>query len=374
MNRFISVGRGSPRPPPDRQAAHPFRHHHPGARHRHLAWRPWGLRCATPWSTASCHFANGERFARFNVYDREGGRIDLDLARYHLFLEKAAAFEHVGAVGARPFTIKHRIRRSRIGSWRASSRRARCAAAGVADRRPHADSRRRRARRRTRRLDPRQSVEAALRRRAGSDRPPDRHRRPDAHRHRRDARHVRVSLLRRDLAAARRPDAWRHAASADRRSSRVWRASRRRARSRRRRSKLNELSQQVSAAEGLNTSARARASLRDRFGSGGDRDVGAGLRARAAAARRGQQCRDPRVRADVGARAGARGPDGARRRAQPRRRPVVRRVVDPGIDRRRDWIWPRAARARLPGADDRAAAVLDHVRARARARWRLWCS
>ena len=52
-------------------------------------------------------FANGDRFARFNVYDREGGRIDLDLARYHLFLEKAATFEHVGAVGSRPFTITH---------------------------------------------------------------------------------------------------------------------------------------------------------------------------------------------------------------------------------------------------------------------------
>jgi putative ABC transport system permease protein len=52
-------------------------------------------------------FTNGERFARFNVYDREGGRIDLDLARYHLFLEKAATFEHVGAVGSRPFTIAH---------------------------------------------------------------------------------------------------------------------------------------------------------------------------------------------------------------------------------------------------------------------------
>src|SRR4029450_8724202 len=49
-------------------------------------------------------FVNGERFARFNIYDREGGRIDLDLARYHLFLEKAATFEHIGAVGSRPLT------------------------------------------------------------------------------------------------------------------------------------------------------------------------------------------------------------------------------------------------------------------------------
>ena len=52
-------------------------------------------------------FVNGERFARFNVYDRDGGRIDLDLRRYHLFLEKATAFEHIGAVGSRPFTITH---------------------------------------------------------------------------------------------------------------------------------------------------------------------------------------------------------------------------------------------------------------------------
>ncbi len=53
-------------------------------------------------------YENGERFARFNVYDRDGGRIDLDLARYHLFSERAATFEHVGAVGGRPFTIAHR--------------------------------------------------------------------------------------------------------------------------------------------------------------------------------------------------------------------------------------------------------------------------
>ena len=58
--------------------------------------------------SATLPFDNGDRFARLNVYDREGGRIDLDLARYHLFLEKAATFEHIGAVGARPFTIAHR--------------------------------------------------------------------------------------------------------------------------------------------------------------------------------------------------------------------------------------------------------------------------
>src|SRR4051812_40117640 len=51
--------------------------------------------------------AGGERFARLNVYDRDGGRFDLNLARYHAFLEKAASFEHLGAVGERPFTISH---------------------------------------------------------------------------------------------------------------------------------------------------------------------------------------------------------------------------------------------------------------------------
>jgi putative ABC transport system permease protein len=50
-------------------------------------------------------FPAGDRFARLNVYDRDGGQIDLDLARYHTFVEKAASFDHVGALGARPFTI-----------------------------------------------------------------------------------------------------------------------------------------------------------------------------------------------------------------------------------------------------------------------------
>src|SRR4051812_47986563 len=54
---------------------------------------------------ATLPFPGGDRFARLNVYDREGGRIDLDLARYHAFAEKAATFEHLGAVGARPFSI-----------------------------------------------------------------------------------------------------------------------------------------------------------------------------------------------------------------------------------------------------------------------------
>ena len=52
-------------------------------------------------------YEGGERFARFNVFDRDGGRIDLDLERYHLFVDRAASFEHIGAVGPRPFTIAH---------------------------------------------------------------------------------------------------------------------------------------------------------------------------------------------------------------------------------------------------------------------------
>ena len=52
-------------------------------------------------------YPGGERFARLNIYDRQGGRIDLDLARYHAFAERASSFEHLGAVGSRPFTIAH---------------------------------------------------------------------------------------------------------------------------------------------------------------------------------------------------------------------------------------------------------------------------
>jgi predicted permease len=50
----------------------------------------------------------GERFARFYVLNRDGGRLDLDLERYHAFRDRATTFEHVGAVGGRPFTVAHR--------------------------------------------------------------------------------------------------------------------------------------------------------------------------------------------------------------------------------------------------------------------------
>ena len=40
----------------------------------------------------------GERFARLYVLNRDGGRLDLDLERYHAFRDRATTFEHVGAV------------------------------------------------------------------------------------------------------------------------------------------------------------------------------------------------------------------------------------------------------------------------------------
>ncbi len=49
----------------------------------------------------------GERFARLYVLNRDGGRIDLDLERYHAFRDRAATLEHVGAVGVRPFNVTH---------------------------------------------------------------------------------------------------------------------------------------------------------------------------------------------------------------------------------------------------------------------------
>ena len=52
-------------------------------------------------------FAGGERFTRLIVLDHDGSRVALDLARYHLFLERSSTLEHVGAVGARPFTFTH---------------------------------------------------------------------------------------------------------------------------------------------------------------------------------------------------------------------------------------------------------------------------
>ena len=49
----------------------------------------------------------GERFARLYVLNRDGARVDLDLQRYQAFRDRAATFEHVGAVGVRPFNVTH---------------------------------------------------------------------------------------------------------------------------------------------------------------------------------------------------------------------------------------------------------------------------
>ena len=52
-------------------------------------------------------YQNGERFARVFGLDRDGGRVALDLDRYHAVRDRAASFEHVGVGLARPFTVTH---------------------------------------------------------------------------------------------------------------------------------------------------------------------------------------------------------------------------------------------------------------------------
>jgi putative ABC transport system permease protein len=49
----------------------------------------------------------GERMARVHVLNRDGGRLDLDLERYRVLRDRATSFEHIGAVGVRPFTVTH---------------------------------------------------------------------------------------------------------------------------------------------------------------------------------------------------------------------------------------------------------------------------
>ena len=48
-----------------------------------------------------------DRMARVYVLNRDGGRLDLDLERYRALRDRAASFEHIGAVGVRPFTVTH---------------------------------------------------------------------------------------------------------------------------------------------------------------------------------------------------------------------------------------------------------------------------
>jgi predicted permease len=56
---------------------------------------------------SSLPYQAGDRMARMYVFNRDGGRLDLDLARYHVFRDGATTFEHIGAVGGRPFTLTH---------------------------------------------------------------------------------------------------------------------------------------------------------------------------------------------------------------------------------------------------------------------------
>ena len=55
----------------------------------------------------SLPYQAGDRMARLYVMNRDGGRLDLDLARYRAFRDGATTFEHLGAVGGRPFTVTH---------------------------------------------------------------------------------------------------------------------------------------------------------------------------------------------------------------------------------------------------------------------------
>lgn len=47
----------------------------------------------------------GDRFARFFVVNRDGNRVEPSLEQYHEVRDRAASFEHVGAVGVRSFTL-----------------------------------------------------------------------------------------------------------------------------------------------------------------------------------------------------------------------------------------------------------------------------
>ena len=49
----------------------------------------------------------GDRFARIYAVDRAANRSDLDAERYRAFRDRAASFEYVGAMQARPFTLSH---------------------------------------------------------------------------------------------------------------------------------------------------------------------------------------------------------------------------------------------------------------------------
>ncbi len=52
-------------------------------------------------------FDGAERFVRLRAYAEPGGRVDLDLERYHRLVEDADSFELIGAVGARRVNLRH---------------------------------------------------------------------------------------------------------------------------------------------------------------------------------------------------------------------------------------------------------------------------
>ena len=54
-------------------------------------------------------YRDGERFVRIFDFDREGRRLDPSLDRYQRLRDRATSFEHVGAVGGRPFTVEHGV-------------------------------------------------------------------------------------------------------------------------------------------------------------------------------------------------------------------------------------------------------------------------
>jgi putative ABC transport system permease protein len=56
---------------------------------------------------AKLPYAAGERFGRLEAQDKDRGRIDIEPERYHAFRDRAASIEHLGAFGARPFTLAH---------------------------------------------------------------------------------------------------------------------------------------------------------------------------------------------------------------------------------------------------------------------------
>ncbi len=56
---------------------------------------------------ATLPYAAGERFGRLQAQDKDRGRIELDPERYHALRDRATSFEHLGAFGARPFTVTH---------------------------------------------------------------------------------------------------------------------------------------------------------------------------------------------------------------------------------------------------------------------------